>query len=794
MKIFKPQNEKGENLVPLTIETEKIDNKYLDLTNLSEQLAETGSLKDKLSVLDIRVGVNEKYAQEFFGDRYPDGNVEEGETLDDILGKLDNHNSEIDNLEETLYGKTELVGKVDSFNGTYTIPFAGFEISPHAGHVPTKLKSFILHDIQNAVTLEEPLVAISNNGVTSNKVYSWNEGDDIEFIFDEIIDTTTLEKVNIILVPNPNGVDPTKLPEVKLDRNISYDWWNNAKGNNAGSGAWTGEWRRYAPNMSFRYEGLTARVDDLQSTLPDVINSTIESKDFVTHPEIANFITEGSLAGIKDDITNLQNSKADKSELNNKADRTDLNSYVTKTELQQGVSTKQLTVTGGTNEESVTFNGTSQANLNLGYHSILGSGCNTSGTITLGGKSDISNSTHSGIVLSGSQSSVGFDSDIRGNYFAGMDSIISGSYLRGFTSLGFNSNVTGGVFNGTVSLGDTTTVTGGTFYSTIDLGYSSKVNGGKFYGNLIAGSNVSFGGDITESRNFWSIGGTNSNLKAQLENRYGIIFIGSGSDNLIYSPSKAMQILLPNEKKYAAKVSGWEKWENDFNVVDASGTEIIKDGVLTVTGSLDEEELDRILATKGYLTSSDLDNYVTSDEISNFVTNEQVTAAITEKTQNFVTQENVQQIVSDEIGPIVDSTVDKKLENKLFEYITYDDFIRQTEDFTSKDYISSQKFIKCNDASEMRIYTSEDDLPPLEEREDGVLYIAKAKDDSSKLFEELDQRIKALETKLQAVESENNSLKSYIESNFIKGAVKDEVTPEEENKEGYAFFIPPTEN
>lgn len=55
MKIFQPQNEKGEKLVPLIIETEKIDNKYLDLENLSEQLASDGAIKTELDSLDARI-------------------------------------------------------------------------------------------------------------------------------------------------------------------------------------------------------------------------------------------------------------------------------------------------------------------------------------------------------------------------------------------------------------------------------------------------------------------------------------------------------------------------------------------------------------------------------------------------------------------------------------------------------------------------------------------------------------------------------------------------------------------
>lgn len=177
-------------------------------------------------------------------------------------------------IENTLYyGKPVLIGGADTFNGSYNIPFAAFEIGSFAGNVPAKIKSFIIHDVQNSATLEEPLVVIATctisqdttYNVSSNAIYSWNEGDDLEIVFDEEIDTTTLSRLNVKLTDNANTVaDLDKLPLVKLDADRPCPWLTIAKGINTGSGAWTGEWKNYTPNISFRYNGLEERVEALE--------------------------------------------------------------------------------------------------------------------------------------------------------------------------------------------------------------------------------------------------------------------------------------------------------------------------------------------------------------------------------------------------------------------------------------------------------------------------------------------------------------------------------------------------
>lgn len=625
MRISNPQNQNGRDLVALNAQN-KIDTKHLDL--LTTPSTTNGLLNDERPATSHAIqSVINSSTQNVFTQactiiaRHSQDNPSQYPTVLDQNAKhvtqaekdlIHSNTSDIDNLEKSLYGKPALVGGVDSFNGTYTMPLAGFEVKPADEHVPAKIRSFIIHDVQNTVTLEEPIVAACSNGVSSNKIYSWKTGDDIEFIFDEIIDVTTLPindsgqyVLNVLLTPDPNHADATKLPSVNLDRNVSYAWWNNAKGINTGSGAWNGEWKNYAPNISFRYDGLEVSVDNLQNG------------DFVTHPEIADFITESSLTGIKSDITNLQNGKADKSELNNKANSSDLNNYVTKTSLLEQVTTRSLVVTGNQIEWSTNTNN----NLDLGYRASLISPVSLAGNINLGNTSTIkkpATDSEASVMLTGTLS-------------LGGNSTVENGTLNGAVATGYGVTLTNGTYGSTLSLGRTNTISSGSYLGVVNVGSDSTINGGVYKGvlfigsntsisasytacNIISGSKLSVNGGLTSQKNTWIVSSFTNDIKSQLRNRYGVIFKGNG--DALATPSDRYEILYPNIKDKAALITGYVEWENDFNVIDASGTEIIKNGVFTVTGSIDEAELNRILATKGYLTSSDLDNYVTSDQIA----------------------------------------------------------------------------------------------------------------------------------------------------------------------------------
>lgn len=718
-------------------------------------------------------------------------------------------------IRDTLYGSLQLIDPEASFEGGTTTPFTGINITPALNHAPTRLKSFVINNVQNAATLTTPLQARCE-GILSNEVYSWKEGDDIEFIFTKEIDTSQLSSLQIIWVEDPNHAEEDKVPHVFYDANRTTpgNWFRIcAVGDENHVNSWNTSYRYSPANISFRYGSLFdtldehgAKIDTLESgaeqTAQDIQDlqgrvETLEAKDCVTHDEISGLATSEDLSGIRNDITNLQSVKADKSELNK---------FVTNESLRNGISTQALTVTGNQQQ----FGGVSQANLDLGYKASLTATATTTGNISLGGESTIySNSNHSGNIQAGSILTVETDAQIQGNLFAGMSAKINGGNFSGSTITGRLATISGGNFNGVVDVGDTSTISGGTFNSNVNLAYGATLTGGSFYGNVFGGGYTNVAG-LTETRNFWAIASLKNSvdLKTQIEKRLGVIFVGTGATDPILTPSKVSQLLLPNDKNFALKVCGWERWESDFNVVDANGVEIIKNGVLTVTGNssegIDEEELNRILATKGYLTSTDLENYVTSDQldnyvtteaagsfvtseqIANFVTNEQVVNLVEEHTQNVVTTETVESIVSEKISTTVDSVVDRKLENKLFAYITFEDFTNQTQDFVSEselegyakksDIPSTDSFATKTEleevkgsiptdyvsSSELETYATKESVLSVEAKTSNLESKLESKADSSELetlatkeeLGALDRRVEALESK-ECVTSES---------------------------------------
>ena len=102
-------------------------------------------------------------------------------------------------------------------------------------------------------------------------------------------------------------------------------------------------------------------------------------------------------------------------------------------------------------------------------------------------------------------------------------------------------------------------------------------------------------------------------------------------------------------------------------------------------------------------------------------------------------------------------------------------------------YISQQNHIESLNAKEIRIYTETDSAPPLEEREDGVLYLCKTtvetKDYSSDI-EELKQQIQTLTAQLA-----NYATTSYVDDNFVKGKVVASDDSMEDRGEDYTYIV-----
>lgn len=608
---------------------------------------------------------------------------------------------DLQDIKDALYGSMRLIDSQATFNADTVTAFCGFRITTMST-LPKKLRSIVLHDVQNSGTRETPLVAVWD-GIQSYPISSWEKGDDIEFIFPTDIDCKGLSEITIQWVAVPANESDDTVPQVKYDASRTNAWFNLCA---AGPSPWLKTWNHCAPNMSIRWSSKfdeldskiddnEARIDSVETTLETSVNDTLEDygQRIETlesyHNESSDAPDNDSLQEIEQKLTELTDS------LVGKADKTSLNDYVTKQQLSSGVSTQALTVTGNNQE----FSGVTKANLDLGFQATLTSTSMTTGNISLGGNSTLySNGNHSGNICMGSVASVESDVLMQGNLFAGMGATIKGGNFSGAVVTARTSTISSGMFNGDVTLGDTSTISGGTYNANLHLGYGTHLSDGKFYGNILAGSYINIDSNVTESRNFWVLAGLKNsvNLKTQLQRRLGIIIVGNGAVDIDLTPSKTVQVLMPSEKNLAARVSGWEKWENDFNVVDAEGNEIIKNGVLTVTGNssggIDEEALNEILNAKGYLTAESLEGYVTSEQIANFVTNEEIADFLSsseisemfdERLRDIVTTETVKQIVSTQISSSVDSVVEKNLETKLFNYITFEDFTNQLSGYVS---------------------------------------------------------------------------------------------------------------
>lgn len=107
------------------------------------------------------------------------------------------------------------------------------------------------------------------------------------------------------------------------------------------------------------------------------------------------------------------------------------------------------------------------------------------------------------------------------------------------------------------------------------------------------------------------------------------------------------------------------------------------------------------------------------------------------------------------------------------------------------DYVDGNHFIKCEDAKEIRIFTSADDIPPLDEREDDVLYIAKADDVSSKLFAEMNSLKEEIESLKQQLSNyvtlSELKEKKYVSSNDTSLIRIVNTTPEDDGSDSLIF-------
>lgn len=189
---------------------------------------------------------------------------------------------DLQDIRDALYGSLRLIDSQATFNADTVTPFCGFRITTMST-LPKKLRSIVLHDVQNSGTRETPLVAFWG-GIQSYPVSSWEKGDDIEFIFPSDIDCKGLSEITIQWVAVPSNESDDAVPKVKYDVSRTNPWFNLCA---AGPSPWMKTWNHCAPNMSIRWSSKfdeldskiddnEARIDSVETTLETSVNDTLE--------------------------------------------------------------------------------------------------------------------------------------------------------------------------------------------------------------------------------------------------------------------------------------------------------------------------------------------------------------------------------------------------------------------------------------------------------------------------------------------------------------------------------------
>lgn len=284
------------NLISSSIKLDNIIDRINERITALEESSGPGSI-DEEQVRGIVEEVLSGYVPELPENVVTDDKL--NEAISDFITNEESDNKLTD-IKDTIYGVSRLLHEASFENGDAG-SLCAFNLQPCVNHVPKIVKSFTLHDVQNSATLEQPLVA-ECNGVRSNEIYSWNEGDDIEFVFETPIDTTGLNNLQIIWQPNATGTDENKVPKVKYDNNTEVSWYN---GCGAGiSSPWNNTpYKKKAPNISFRWDGLEDKISEVD----DLLSSTYDDVSEIDGRVIA-----------------LESNKANASELNNHIGDNDL--------------------------------------------------------------------------------------------------------------------------------------------------------------------------------------------------------------------------------------------------------------------------------------------------------------------------------------------------------------------------------------------------------------------------------------------------------------------------------------
>lgn len=290
------------NLISSSIKLDNIIARINERITALEESSGPGSI-DEEQVRGIVEEVLSGYVPEL-----PENVVTDDKLNEAISGFIteENVDAKVSDIKDTLYGIVLPIDANASFDGETVAPIAGCRLNPTTNHVPKQLKSIILNNVQNSCELgeEEALVAKCGS-VESYPIRSWNEGDDIEFIFKTPIDTVTVTDIMITWRETPASADRNKVPHIKYDANRNVDWWVLCT---VGSSPWTqNAINKKAPSVSFRWDGLEDKLTDEIDTVNAFANSV-----YIDVQE----------AGTR--IVALESNKANASELNNHIGDNDL--------------------------------------------------------------------------------------------------------------------------------------------------------------------------------------------------------------------------------------------------------------------------------------------------------------------------------------------------------------------------------------------------------------------------------------------------------------------------------------
>lgn len=189
---------------------------------------------------------------------------------------------DLQDVRDALYGSLRPLDNQATFTGNNITAFSGFRITDMT-LLPKRVRSFVLHDVQNSATRETPLVAFWG-GIQSYPVSSWKEGDDIEFIFPTDIDCKGLSEITIQWVATPANETENSVPKVKYDTARTNNAFNLCA---AGASPWMKSYNHCIPNISFRWSSKfdeldakiddnEARIDSVETTLETSVNNTLE--------------------------------------------------------------------------------------------------------------------------------------------------------------------------------------------------------------------------------------------------------------------------------------------------------------------------------------------------------------------------------------------------------------------------------------------------------------------------------------------------------------------------------------